>query len=231
MNAPKRFCFAEWRRSISAPQFSLIEIDDELKIGFDEYQSSTLCEILVKNHGQQCVTIAAITYEDNLLQLAQEPECKTIQPFGVISYSFKAIHFTRTRMASAVVRFLFADEKVVTRTIIIDYNNNALIAGSIILNRKKNFYDIPAVFIEATDSRLAQSKISDSVDALVPTFDEMMYENYQAHFHGLLYLEELYINREYAQLVRRNVAFRRNGNHFELDYEHSTHRLNIAIGK
>lgn len=229
MSASKRFRFAEWTRSLATPNVSSIEITDDLTINFDDCQNSSTCEIWIQNYGQQNVTIAGVSYENNLLQLAREPECKTIESFDLVNYSFQAIHFTDRRMASAAIRLFFADEKMITRTILIDYNNNARRSLNI-LDRKKCFYDIPQVFIEATDPTYMPSKIIDLVDALVPTFDELVYENYQAHFHGLLYLEERCVNGEYAHLVKKGVAFRKEGNYFELDYPHSR-RLMIGIGK
>lgn len=232
MSASKRFRFSEWRNSLAPPDNSLIEINDDLSIEFDESQNSSTCEILIKNYGYRKITIAGVQYERLLLQLTHEPESGAIEPFGFVNYSFKAIHFTDRRISSAVVRFLFADhdQKVITRTISVSYNNNARNTGMNILNRTKFFYDIPQVFIEATDPTLQPSKINDLVDALVPAFNEMIYENYQAHFHGLLYLEEIAIKREYEHLVRKNVAFRENGNYFEVDFKHSQ-RLLLGIGK
>lgn len=86
------------------------------------------------------------------------------------------------------------------------------------INRAKhNFhYIIPQEFIKATSLKLSKSERLSAIDNLVPQLD---YEKYTQCFHGILYLEELYFQREFTKHSRDNAYFRVVKSYYGVHYE------------
>lgn len=230
MSAAKKFCFNEWKNSIASTSAPTIEANDDLAIDFDASNISSNCEIFITNSGHRNITTPLVSYDDCVLQMVSQPDEELIPPLGSAHFIFTAIHFAECRSTEKQVRFMFGDGRLLTRTIRINYGNEARRNGLDITKRKNCFYDIPEVFIKATRTSCVPSQIFDAVDCLVPAYDEMNYENYGARFHGLLYLEELWQKNEYLRLQRKSVFFRKTGAFFEFDFP-AMQRLPIAIGK
>lgn len=78
------------------------------------------------------------------------------------------------------------------------------------------YYFIPEEFVEATCSRFSKSERLSAIDNLVPQLD---CESYTQHLHGILYLEELYFQREFLKHNRDDAYFRVVKSYYGVHYE------------
>lgn len=216
----------QWRDNLAGASRPQISANDDLRIDFDESHNSTTCDIFLCNQSNQEISVPNVSYDDCLLIKTSEPVDEMISPFDTLHYSFTAIHYAEKRVASTRVMFLLHDGSIFIRTIRINYGNDARHTSLGIVRRRRNLYDIPEAFVTATSS---WSPMND-VDCLVPSYEEMDYDKYQAHFHGLLYLEELNLKNQYKRLERADIFLRDNGNFHEFVYPR-VQRPAMIIGK
>lgn len=232
MTAPRNFSFEQWiRNEKTAPH---IDITDDLSINFDEFDESSTCDILLINKTMRRVRTLEVQYNEYALVLKSKPENDFLEPSGIAKYTFTALFYKEKTVNEQTINFHFENYKYksILRTIRIDYTKKCSDASAIesTANRKRSVYEVPGEFLEATKQTRMPSAIIDSVESLVPAHNELTYANYGKHFHGLLYLDEIFWINVYKRLQKTDIVFRENGGWFEFDYSIVT-KMELSIGK
>lgn len=187
--------FDNWSSELDSNNLYAIEITDDLRIEFDLFHSSQLCEVLIRNNTWKSFCLDAIEMDEALLTMCGGFNGKpmTIGPRGDLKLYFNAI-FDSKKIARQTQICFRLGQICLRRTVAIQYRSS----GSAI---PKNEYDIPAALndLVASQYSISRSEYNDALDQWVPSPDV----DYAKHFHNLLYLEECglreTIKRNYLQ--------------------------------
>lgn len=230
MSAPVDFSFDEWKDGIARTSGNRIDISDDLHIDFDEDNRSSTCIIKISNLGNTIIRTPKLCCNPFVFEIRTEPAEKLIPPFGSVFYSITANHEATTPSTTKNVKFVFSNGYTESRPIQINYSGNQDGHAKNSGRRKRRIFEVPKVFVEAKRPTLNPKDTIDAVDGLMPSYEGLMYLNYDKHFQGLLYLEELNLINLYKRFKIIDIYFRENGSFYEFDYENIP-KPTMAIGK
>lgn len=176
-----------------------IQITDDLQIEFDHFQTSKLCEVLIRNNTWNILCLNAIEMDKSKIAICEKLDFKslTIDPRGDLKLHFKAKFDAKKLNGQTQIGFCFG-ELCVRRTIYIQYRKR----GSAL---PRDEYGIPDALNQliASRNRISRSEYLDALDTWIPAPNV----NYAKHFHNLLYLEECGLRREIKRNYSQTEAF------------------------
>lgn len=230
MSAPAEFSYDAWKSTIVSASANLVDVNDNLRIDFNEAKQSTTCDIKISNLDHSIISTPILRFNPFVFEIKSEPELELIPPFGSVFYSVVALHDATTRSTIKPIKFVFDNGYTITRTVRINFSNDAEQINTSRIQRKRRIFEVPDVFVEAKRPTLKPLETFNAIDCLVPSYEELMYLNYDAHFHGLLYLEELNLVNLYKRFQKTGIYFRENGMLYDFDYV-DLHKPAMGIGK
>lgn len=188
----QKFNGNEWKRNA-------IDITDDLRIQFDHFRSSQLCEILIRNNKWGKICLDEIELNDSMVTMCEDFNDKPIiiEPRGDLKLHFKAVFDSKKLAGHTQIGFRFG-KICLRRTITIQYR----LRGSAI---PKSDYDIPEALNDLIESRyrISTSEYMDALDNWIPS----PHIDYAKHFHNLLFLEECGLRKEIKRNYLQKEAF------------------------
>lgn len=180
-------------------KWNAIDITDDLRIEFDHFNCSPLCEIRIRNNTWKRICLDSIKLDESVVTMCEDFNGKTIAigPRDDLKLHFKAIFDSKKLTGQTKICFRFG-KICLRRTIKIQYR----LHGSAI---PKSDYDIPEALNQLIESRyrISRSEYMDALDNWVPSLDI----DYAKHFHNLLYLEECGLRQEIKRNYLQREAF------------------------
>lgn len=231
-NADAVFDFDDWTKTVTQVQKpSILEIKDDLYVKFDATRKSKPLEFPIKNNSRKPIDIKAIVYNEKYLTLEKGPDYSTIKPDETLIHTFQAKYLRGREIDFTKIHVTLSNNFLLTRTVKIIYDHSLKVKNYSDTRSKAKSHSVPEELVKATDLFCNKLEKKNAVSDLVPSYDELVYENYTRYFHGILHLEELYLKREYERLFQAEAYFRAHESYYELTIEDvKTLRPSIQIG-
>lgn len=191
--------------------FRLIEITECLFVQFDGFESSRTLKVSIRNRSTyrlvKLLSVEIILSKNlnnhPLVKLSEKcgnvTDTREIPTRGVCTLEFEVAFVSGIAFSTVVLKFHFDDGIVIRRSIQIYYRPNAPIF-------QRSRYDVPADLVNLVSRQRiisCSSLISKGLDEFVPS----VVDNYQKHFHNLLFLEEAGMRQEIIDKYSQVEAF------------------------
>lgn len=212
-----------------------ILVTDNIVVKFEGTKRIAPFKLVIFNDSDRCIEIENIDSDlETVLARNNDVNGVRIRPDRDFTINFSAVRHYDEMNTTARIRIFFKDAITVTRFIQIIYNECAFIRKHAHeIQRKK--YPIPKELFDIMDSiNSYQDRMValDALDALIPSTNQLHIDNYSEYFHGLLYLEQLCIERNFRIYHRDSIMFQQSRNRYAIEIEGLFEtRPSLGIGK
>lgn len=214
---------------------SSILVTDNIVVRFEGAKRIAPFKLVISNDSDRCIRIEKVNSDlETVVAHNNDVNGIQIRPERDFSLNFSAVRHYDEINTTARIRIFFKDAVTVTRKIQIIYDKCAFIRKHAHeIQRQK--YPIPREFFDIMDSiNSYQDRMTalDALDALIPSTNQLHIDNYSDYFHGLLYLEQLCIERNFRIYQRDSVMFQQTRNRYAIEMEGLFEiRPSLSIGK
>lgn len=213
---------------------STIQVTDNVVVTFSGGKKSESFKLVILNDGNQNIEIEDVKVDLKIIVPRNDDfNGIIIRPCREFSLIFDILRHYNEIDTTARVRIFFTS-CTVTRWIKIIYNEGAFIRRQAHdIQRKK--YPIPREFFDIMDSVQSYNErmhALDALDALIPVTEDLNFNNYSDYFHGLLYLEQMGMERNFRIYNRQEVFLRHYKNNYEMNVDDLFEtRPSLRVGK
>lgn len=232
----RSFTRDRYRRSRTGNIIPSVLVTDNVVVRFEGTKRIAPFKLVIYNDSDRCIEIQNVDSDlETVVARNNDVNGIQIRPDRDFSLSFSAVRHYDEMNTTARIRIFFKDAVTVTRFIQIIYNECAFIRKHAHeIQRQK--YPIPRELfdiMDAINSYQERMAALDALDALIPTTNQLHFDNYSEYFHGLLYLEQLCIERNFRVYHRDSIMFNQTRNLYAIPKIEGLFetRPSLSIGK
>lgn len=223
------------KRSATKDFTTSILVTDNIVVRFEGTKRIAKFKLVVLNDSNRSIEIERIECDlETVVAHNSDANGIQIRPDRDFSLNFSAVRHYAEMNTTARIRIFFKDAITITRLIQIIHNECAFIRKHAHdIQRQK--YPIPSEFFDVMDSINSYQErmvALDALDALIPSTQQLHIDNYSDYFHGLLYLEQMSIERNFRIYHRDSIMFQQSRNWYAIQIEDLFEtRPSLSVGK
>lgn len=199
----------DWAKHFEHRQVSTsraVEVTDGIEVEFGDTNHTESFTLVISNGGHETIEVTKVHIRNGspLIFCNREQESVKIRQNREYTLYFDVQRQYNQSDSMELIR-IHLDIGTIIRSIKIIFDRDAFISKQ---NRLRS-YDIPKVFQEIIDSIDNYEDCMLALDGLMPKAEDLNFHNYGDHFHGLLYLEQIGMERGMQVYNQREAYFQK----------------------